>query len=533
MTVADEGQVAELTERLRTTEANLVERIDELEFELEAQGWRRLGAGGNREFTREGLREIAKRARLYFIKNPLIRRGVLTVSNYVFGQGVTIQGRSPAVDSIVQAFLADEANQAELTTPSSMQARDIDLWLDGGLFFALFTNKVGDVRVRSILADEIEEIVTNPEDSKEPWYYVRKTLATNAAGMSAGAIVTRLYPDWRYRPKTRPATYSYGGENVKVEWETPVFHVAVNRLNGQRFGTPETYAAHDWAQAYNKFLSDWATLVRSLSKFAWKLTTKGGQEARTAAKTKIDSGLSTGASTTTPSPSAGSVFVNTADSSDLTPIPKTGATVSAEDGRRLLLMVAASMGLPETFFGDASVGTLATARSLDRPTELMCLNRQRLWASILESILTYAIEQKARFGTIPGFDGYEEEGPWDELVFRYGQDPDTGEDIDPTIEVSFPDLVERNVVERVDAVVKATTLGGLGTPAGTLQPEYVTKQLLIALGEKSVEEILEEMYPEDEGLPESLREDAVKIRETMRAFLEATTKDGGTSATSH
>ena len=256
----DSAAIANLQEQLRTSENNFTERISELEFELEIQGWQRLGAFNDREFSREGLREIAKQARLYFLKNPLIRRGVLTVSNYVFGQGVTIQGRSPTVDSIVQDFLADEANQAELTTPSSMQARDIDLWLDGGLFFAFFTNGEGDVRVRSILADEIDDIICNPEDSKEPWYYVRKTIATGVAGSVAGAVVTRLYPDWRYRPKAKAATYLIGSDAIKIEWATPVFHVAVNRLNGQRFGTPETYAAHAWADSYNKFLSDWATI---------------------------------------------------------------------------------------------------------------------------------------------------------------------------------------------------------------------------------------------------------------------------------
>ena len=56
-------------------------------------------------------------------------------------------------------------------------------------------------------------------------------------------------------------------------------------------------------------------------------------------------------------------------------------------------MVAAATGLPESFFGDVSVGTLATARSLDRPTELKFHSRQTLWADVLRDLLGYVIDQ--------------------------------------------------------------------------------------------------------------------------------------------
>src|SRR5690606_26615419 len=89
-----------------------------------------------------------------------------------------------------------------------------------------------------------------------------------------------------------------------------------------------------------------------------------------------------------PPPLTGSTFV-AGEGTSLQPVRTSGATVSAEDGRRLLLMVAASSGLPETFFGDASIGTLATAKSLDRPTELMMEDRQKLWRDVFINILEF------------------------------------------------------------------------------------------------------------------------------------------------
>src|SRR5438477_4821568 len=111
-------------------------------------------------------------------------------------------------------------------------------------------------------------------------------------------------------------------------------------------------------------------------------------------------------------------------------MPKTGATVAADDGRRLLLMVCAGTGWPETFFGDVSVGTLATARSLDRPTELRLRNRQTLWSDIIIDIAQFVIDKKLE--STQGL--------------KKGQ-------VDRTINTAFPPIVQHDVKEIVDAIV--------------------------------------------------------------------------------
>jgi hypothetical protein len=70
----------------------------------------------------------------------------------------------------------------------------------------------------------------------------------------------------------------------------------------------------------------------------------------------------------------------------------------------------------------------------------------------------------------------------------------------------------------VDAIVKAATLGGT-TFAGTLDPEYTTRQLLIALGEHSVEEVIADLFPEDEEVPETLIPQTEALRRDMANFL--------------
>jgi len=519
--VESQTQPAEqLADKLSLLESAFEERIAELELELaiEDKGWTKLGGYGEFEFTRDALRKITRESRLFYLKNPLVKRACETKSNYVFGQGVTIQARNPLVDQVVQSFLSDEKNKSEVTTPLSMHARDLDLQTDANLFLAFFTNASGDVRVRSIPFDEIDDILCNPEDRKEPWFYLRKKgMVVNTLGQVTQEGKDVLYPDWQYHPQNKPATY----EDKPVEWNTPVYHVKTNALGDHRFGVSEIYAAHDWARAYNEFLSNWATIVRALARFAWKVVTKGGADKRARMKTALDSGIESGATITNPPPSTGSIWLES-EGTNLQPIKTSGATTSAADGRRLLLMVCAATGIFEHYLGDPSTGNLATAKSMERPMELMFLLRQMLWKEIHENILSFAIEAKARAGTLKGLSGYDEPDGWNESKFVYNPDPEgpSDEPIDISVAVTFPDLVEEDAKAKVDAVVSAATLNGQQF-AGTLDAEYTTRLLLIALGEKSVEEVMDDLFPPQDQLPapESMRQTAAELRETIKGFL--------------
>jgi hypothetical protein len=500
----ERGALAEAErERYEASVELLQERLAELELAVEDAGWQRLAGESAREFSRDGLRRIAALSRLFYLKNPLIRRAVTLQATYVWGQGLNVHARHPAVDAVVQRFLDEPSTRAELTGHQARVLKEIDLQVEGNVFLVLFPDPAdGRVRVRSIPPDEVVDIVTNPDDAKEVWYY-RRVWSVRAfdpaTGTTGAQSRTAYYPDWRYRPSVRPA--AIGGS--PVEWDTPVYHVKVGGLSDMRFGVPETYAALDWARAYKAFLEDWATITRALSRFAWNLTTPGGAKGVAAARARLGTTLAAGASAeqmeTNPPPVTGSVFIG-ADGTRLEPVRTSGATTSAEDGRRLLLMVAAATGLPETFFGDVSVGTLATARSLDRPTELKFRDRQTLWADVLNDLLQYAIDWAARApaGPLPAATGQDPEA----LHVVLGEDPDTGEPIDRYVSIEFPPILEHDVEATVGAIVSAATLGG-NPPAGTIDPKLLSKLLLTALGQDDVDELLGQMYPDEDGEQET------------------------------
>lgn len=480
---------------LQFENTDLQERLAALELALESDGWRLFTMQTDQEFSREGLRVITELCRVMYLKNPLIKRSVDIKRLYVWGQGWSAKAADPDVQAVLTAFLDDKKNQAELTSHAARMQKELERQTDGNLFLVFFTNAAtGRVRVRSIVFDEIDSIICNPEDAKDPWYYFR-SWTEQRTDLSTGTMemVRReaYYPDWRYNPINKPKTIG----RYPVLWDSPVHHVKTGGFSNWRFGCSEVYASIDWARAYKEFLEDWASIVRAYRRFAFQLSTPGGKSAIAAAKAKLGTtyGNAGTAAETNPSPVVGSTFVSSPDV-NITPIRTSGATVAAEDGRRLLLMVAAATGLPETFFGDVSVGTLATAESLDRPTELMMRDLQTLWADIYLDIFEYVLLQaaKAPSGLLRGLVTVMTERDGDELVERV----DWG-DLDAHIDIDFPPIRSEGIDSRVTAVIKAATLDGKQL-AGTLDMVTVTRLLLIALGEDDVDEIIDRLFPDGE-----------------------------------
>jgi hypothetical protein len=461
----------------------LTERIAELELAADDQGWLRLGSGGDDfEFSRPFIGTITRLARLFWLKNPLIQRGVNVKADYVFGRGVNISAKDEQINDVIQEFLDDRRNRAELTSQTARIQKERELTTDGNVFFVFFVHPLtGRIRVRTIDADEITDIVTNPEDAKEPWYYRReytkrtRSLLTDEAQEER---VTVYYRDWRYVAPNAPARIG----SIPVVQDAYVYHIKVGGFSNWRFGVSEIYSPLDWAKAYKSFLENWATIVAAYARFAFKMTSKGGPQARQAAVKKL-AAAQPGESPANPAPIAGSTIVVDPDV-DLSPIRTSGATTSANDGRRLLLMVTAGFGIPETFFGDVSVGTLATAKSLDRPTELMIKNRQQFWADVYHEILEYVVYWaiKAPGGALRAYG--------DVIKNEYGEDVIAfDDDVNAHIDVDFPAIVEQDMAGYVATVMQARPL--------LPDDRELARMILTALGENDVDELISAMYPDE------------------------------------
>ena len=169
---------------------------------------------------------------------------------------------------------------------------------------------------------------------------------------------------------------------------------------------------------------------------------------------------------------------------DLQPIKVSGANVSALNGTQMKLMVAAATGLPETYFGDVSRGSLATAKTMDRPTELMIRERQTYWQETFTDIVLYVFRWavQAPNGKLSG-KGHQVDADKN-VIWKSG--------VDAHLDIDFPPILERDIQTAVQAVVTALTLNG--QQFALLDEPTATRLVLKALGEDDVDEIMSAIF---------------------------------------
>lgn len=459
--------------------SELLERLTELEAVLLTPEWNRLTADGEREFSLEGLRAAMKISRLMFLSNPLINRAITLKSQYVFGQGFTLTAKGDVGKKALDRLMTSARNRRAFTSHQMLTLREQELEVTGNLFIALV--KVGtDTEIRCIPAAEIEEIISDPEDAANVQFYRRRYNVQQGKQLRQ---VEKLYVDLHYSGTVPPAV-----EGVEVVANTRVYHVRVGALADMRYGLPEMHQSIPWARSYKDFLTDFIAIVKSYRKFAFTAQVEGGPMQVAEVHSKLNTQYGNGGNYTdrNAAPVAGSTAVMSGTT--LTPVKTAGATVPLEEGRRLLLMHCAGSGFPETFFGDASVGSLATAKSLDRPTELMISDRQKLWANVLETIANYAISSTAG-------------GEVEDVAGSFAT-------------CSFPPVVEHDMKELVEGLTLATTLDGKPV-AETAHFETMARLILEAVGVKDIEPILKEIMARREEM-EAEKQD---MRNAMKVNL--------------
>lgn len=472
----------EVRETDSTATKQLKESLADLELALEDRGWKRDLAMAEMEFSRYGIQQIILISRLYRIKNPLIQRGVLISSYYVFGRGFEVSSTNKQANDVLQAFFANPSNICEVGQ-NALVKKEEAVQTDGNLFWAFFTDPTsGETTIRTIDPIEIERVISDPDDRAKPRYYHRRWTEKQfdeKTGVELYVSRDAYYVALGYEPDAIPQKIAgkpvmRGADGMPI----PVYMCKEGNIAKWDFGCPPVYAAIDWARAYRHLMEDWCTIQRSLARFSWQVQTEGGAPAIANFKTALATTLANNAVSPeqNPPPVVGSAWIGS-PKDKITPFKTSNATTSPEEGRRVLLMVAAAFGLPETFFGDASTGSLATAQSLDRPTELKFLHAQERWREWLQVICAEVLR---RAKMAPG-----------------GKLREADTEAEPvTIDIKFPSILEHDITSRIAAITEAMTLNGF--EATGIDERTGIGLLLEELGVEDVEAVLEAMYPRAE-----------------------------------
>lgn len=519
------AQNAPLREALNLREGGPVGDISPLgaygmyELLLQNVNWQREINYSWLEFTRWGIQQIILICRLYYVKNPIPRRLVDVIAQYVFARGFDVTTDDPAANDQIKAFIRRNAKVLGHVALTAQQRSKIT---DGNLFWAFFTGAgTGETDLRTIDATEVQEIITDPEDADTPWYYQRiwtQRTYDPAQGAAATRTEKRWYPaigveDLKpganavaFHPASKPKEI----KGIEVNWDISVYHRKIGTVGKWIFGCPPMYPMVDWVKESRRFLEACASVRQSLSQFATKISTKGGQQAIEGIKQQMETQVGPGSpiyDSNPPTVSGGTWISGPGTTLDAFKVQ--GATFSPEDVRRYLLMCCMTLGMPETFLGDVSTGNLATATSLDRPTETVFLSIQEEWIEDLTVIVAYML---SKWSTAPA--GKLREGATAPKIryvaaermiretrtgarfwgFREAKkDQKSTDEIE--VRVQFPAIREGDMVANVKAMVEAMTLDNKGGQIVGIDEKAGVLLLMQELGIENAEELADLMYP--------------------------------------
>lgn len=436
----------------------------EKDLALEDAGWINLsGTTGDVITSAERITNL-KLSRLYAIKDPLGKQAIRLWTDYTFGSGMTwsVAEDNETAKKALKSFWDAKANQTILSARGQRKSSD-KLLIDGEVFFAIFLGANGEAKIRCIDPLEITEIITDPDDIEDVKFY--KRVWSDRQGIQRETI---------YRSTTNlknEAAKDAFGNSVQKNDEALVYHLTYNTIS-QR-GNPLLLPALIWMKYHTKFLSSRIAIMLALAKFAWKGKVKGGQTAVDAIKAK----------THDKEVAAGSTLYENLGV-DTTPIKtETGASAAYQDGRMIKHMICAAVGIPEQYFGDISIGSLATAQTVELPMMKMFQSYQKVWSDTYQDI--------------------------DEVILEHNQVPADKWYIDR----DFPDIAPEDVAQAAKSLIDILTV----MPEFAYSPDVQQKALLI-MGINNPAEVLDAMSKEAKTNPD------VALTKALRQFKESLNK---------
>ena len=440
----------------------------EADLALEDEGWWNFSSTSADVITdRERITNVGL-SRLYYTKDPLGKQAIRLWTDYTFGVGMTWQTEHDNTKTLLGNTWESKANKEALSARGQRKSSD-KLLVDGEIFFAIFLGaKDEPAKIRLINPLEITEIISDPDDIDDVRYYHRSWADRQ------GKTHDDIYRDTT-NIKDEPAMNS-AGKTVKRTEDALIYHLGYN-TTGQR-GNPLLLPALDWMKWYRRFLASRVAIMLALARFAWHTKVSGGQTAVDAIK----------AYTHEQEVKAGSHLLENLGS-DTQPIKTdSGARNAYDDGRMLKLQVCAAVGIPEQYFGDISIGNLATAKTVELPMLKMFQSYQKVWEDTYRDINEVILENS----NIPPDNWY--------------------------VDMDFPPIAPEDVLAAAEAIV-----GIVGVMPEFAKSPDVQQIAMMVMGVNDPAQALEQMKKLGEKEIESSPD--LDLAKALKRFREVVLKD--------
>lgn len=435
------------------------------ELALEDQGWVNFSTGAYAADTLTATlrKQSVLLSRNYFYTDPMAAQAIRLWTDYTFGSGMIWNTEEEATKKALEAVWNDPGNQCVFSAKGQRKSSD-KLLVDGEIFFAIFLGTKNEAtKVRRIDPLEITELISLDDDLEEILYYKREW------GDRHGVQQTAYYRSITNK-KAEPAT-DYASQPITHTEEALVYHLPFRTL-GQR-GTSLLLPVHFYLKYNRKFIAARIAIMLALTRFAWMSKVKGGQTAVDTVKAVTEGKDISAASTR---------FENLGV--DTTQIKvESGAKNAYNDSRMIKLMIASGVGIPEQYFGDISIGNLATAKTVELPMMKMFQSYQAIWLDAYEIMDNVILEHA----------GIAEDK-------RY-------------VDRDFPPIAPADTAATANAIVQI-----LGALPELGESEDVKQIALLTLGVNDPSEVLAALSKEAIRNPDRAMTKALKgLREAIRA----------------
>lgn len=459
---------------------------------LAPTGYVRLGGEGEYRDVDEFDRADAIEASYYYWqRDPLAGNAVRLIRDYTFGRGVSFKAKDPRVQKIVKDFLTDPDNQLIASAAGQWELSE-RIQLAGELFPIFFVNRfTGHVKVSNVEPEEIQQIITDPNNKRKELFYeriwVKRSFNWESKSLSGGRTVKDYLPNFNLAAPKNAGRFEAAFKRIEhaTVGDGATFiclhHIKINS-HSQR-GNPLLLRVLPWIKAYKGFMEDRATLTLALATWAFKQKIKGSRSAvaRLANQWGTYDAVSRlggaggkerreGAQTLIENESVNLEQLNT----------NSNAANAYQDGRMLRQQVGAGVGITEqNLTSDPSVSNLASATQMEGPMQKMFESWQQLFHDEFGYILQFVVQMAITYGDLdPNVPYVDEQG--------------VQHDFDPTVEIDFPPIVSKDLATFISAVAQLISAQSL---AGH---EYVPADrlavyILQAFGEIDVDAALAEL----------------------------------------
>lgn len=290
-------------------------------------------------------------------ENALARRIVNLYTQYVVGTGLSVDCDNPDAAEFLEKFWNHPLNHMDVRLDELCD----ELTRTGNLFLLISSDISGMTYVRAVPATAIKNIETAKNDYEQPEYFEYQE--------DNQIEVKKVYAEDRLFPTL----------------ETRMYHFAVNRPIGGKYGEPDLAPVLIWLQRYSMWLEDRMRLNHYRNSFLFVVKTMlKSEEERVQRQNQLNQRPL----------SPGSILVtNESETWDVLSAKLEGSD-AANDGLAIKKQIAAGTGIPLHFLAEPEQQSKTSAEAAGGATYKSFEQRQKLFMYMCEELMKIALRRR-------------------------------------------------------------------------------------------------------------------------------------------